>query len=428
FSSDRVRANHDRDDFRRVNGIVQTAGNLSAVPGAGVIGTTSYLSRYPSTATNLNRKRARFTLMLFLGSDIESLAPRDALDLENEQGVIPTYQDPQCTVCHDVMDPVAGLFTKRTNTGEYDINRAYEWTKTRQGVQRMVPAGFGNTRVNASAELPDAWLDRPLQWFAQQMVADARFPVQTARVALHGLTGIDGDSPRTVQLVNDLAADFVQSGYDFKALVKAIVTSEVFLARNLAASENPSAYEDVGTGRLMTPEELDRKLTAWLGDNYSWAGPATASGLRGLHYLPYGGIDSDEITSRTTSPTALIDGIQERVASQVACERVADDLYNDGPLFPDARAVDTPDTSAGRQAIRANIRYLHRYLLGEDLALTDPEVDTTYDLFVAARALNETAIPSGCRGGGGGTDTNRTVLPWMAVVTYLLSDYRFVYD
>jgi hypothetical protein len=428
FSSDGVRANHDRDDFRPVNRIVQTAGDQSVVPAAGVLGTNSYLKRYPTTSTNLNRKRARFTLMYFLGTDIEELAPRDALDLDNEVGVIPTYQDPQCTVCHDVMDPVAGLFTKWNNGGEYDIDIAYEWTKTRQGVQRMVPAGFGNTRVNASAQLPDNYLDRPLQWLGLRMSQDDRFAVQTSRKALQNLTGTKAESAQAVQFVNELKTAFIQSGYDFKALIKRIVTSDFFLARNLAATENPAAYADLGTGRLMTPEELDRRVTAWLGAGYRWAGPATGSGLRGMHYLPYGGIDSDEIISRPASATALIDGVQERIANQVACERVARDLANGGPLFPEADANDTPDTAAGRTAIRANIRHLHRYLLGEDLAANDPELATTYQLFVDARALNETSIPTQCRGGGGTTDTQRTVLPWMAVVTYLLGDYRFVYD
>lgn len=428
FSSDRVRANHDPDDFRRVNRIVQTSGNASVVPMAGILGTHAFLSRYPSTFTNLNRKRARYALMLFLGTDIEALAPRNALDLDNQVGAIPTYQDPQCTVCHDVMDPVAGLFTKRTNTGDYDINILYEWTRTRFGVQRMVPAGFGNTRVNASAQLPEAYLDRPLQWFAGRLVNDERFAVQTARVALHGLTGIAAESPRAVQFVNQLKSVFTGSNYNFKTLVKTIATSEFFLARRLAASESPVTYADVGPGRLVTPEELDRKISAWLGANYRWTGPATGSGLRGMHYLPYGGINGDEIVSRATSPTALIDGVQERIANQVACERVARDLNANGPLFPVAVASDTPDTAAGRDAIRENIRYLHRYLLGEDLTNADPEIESTYRLFLDARGLGESSIPAECRGGGSATDTHRTVLPWMAVVTYLLGDFHFVYD
>jgi hypothetical protein len=147
-----------------------------------------------------------------------------------------------------------------------------------------------------------------------------------------------------------------------------------------------------------------------------------------MHYLPYGGVDGDEIVSRTTSPTALIDGIQERIANQVACERVARDLYGSGPLFPAAEASDTPDSAAGRDAIRENIRFLHRYLLGEDLENADPEIEKTYRLFVDARSLGESSIPAECRGGGSGTDTHRTVLPWMSVVTYLLGDFYFVYD
>ena len=123
-----------------------------------------------------------------------------------------------------------------------------------------------------------------------------------------------------------------------------------------------------------------------------------------------------------------MDGIQERIANQVACERVADDLANTGPLFPIADDTNTPDTGPGEIAIRENIVHLHKYLAGEDFGVNSAEVDATYQLFVDVRALGETAIPSQCRGGGSSSDSNGTVLPWMAVVTYLLSDYQFLYE
>ena len=185
---------------------------------------------------------------------------------------------------------------------------------------------------------------------------------------------------------------------------------------------------DVGAARMMTAEELDRKITAVTGGNYSWRGPNSNSGLRGRHYMLYGGIDADSVIVRTDEPNALIDGIQERIANQVACERVAADLYNGGTLFPFADENDIPDGGAGDDAIRANIQYLHKQLLGEDLALSDPEIGSTYQLFVDVRAQGETAIQSQCRGGGGSNDTNGTVIPWMAVVTYLLADYYFLYE
>ena len=423
FDSDGVQANHDPDDFRPVSSVVQQNGDQ--VPLAGVIATHSFLARYPSTNTNVNRKRARFVFDYFLGIDIEDLASRDGLDLENVIGAVPTYEDPQCTVCHEVMDPIAGLFTKRDNDGEFDRDNTYQHTRTTSGVPRMVPAGY---TLDPADVLPAGEEFQPLKWMAQRLAADDRFADKTVRTVLKGLTGIEATTPATIAFINDTKNRFIASNFDFKALVKDIVLSDYFRARNLDPAESPASYADIGSGRLLTPEELDRRIRSVAGDGYSWRGPNSNSGLGGRHHLLYGGIDSDEVTIRTTTATSLMDGIQERIANQVACERVADDLYNAGLLFPVADENDTPDNGAGESAIRDNIVHLHKYLLGEEYAANDPEVNATYQLFVDARALGNTSIPSQCRGGGGGTDGNGTVLPWMAVVTYLLSDYRFLYQ
>jgi len=421
FSATENMNNHDRDDFRPIQGLTQQNGD--SVPLAGVIGTHAFLARYPSTNTNVNRKRARFVFDYFLGIDIEGLAARDGLDLDNVIGNVPTYEDPQCTVCHDVMDPIAGLFTMRDNDGEYDDDNRYEYTRTTNGVPRMVPAGFSMDPADA---LPGANEFNPLVFLGAKLAADDRFADKTVRTVLKGLTGIDASSPGSIAFVNETKTRFVGSNYNFKALVKDIVMSDYFRATNLALTEAPADYPDVGSGRLLTPEELARKISAVTGGAYEWRGPNSNSGLNGRHYMLYGGIDSDEVIQRTTSPTALIDGIQERIANQVACDRVADDLYNDGLLFPN---VDETTVPAGGEAdIRQNMAFLHRHLLGEDLATDSAEIDATYQLFLDAQALGETAIPNPCRSNGQANDGNQTVLPWMAVVTYLLSDYRFLYD
>lgn len=426
FDSDNVRANHDRDDFRPVNNIVQMDG--TPVPAAGVIGTHTFLARYVTTNTNVNRKRARYVFDYFLGMDIEDLAARDALDLDNVAGDVPTYEDPQCTVCHNVMDPVAGLFTNRDNDGEYDENNTFQHTRNVNGVPRMVPAGY---TMDPADVLPSGQEDTALAWLGSRIAMDDRFADNTVRVVLKGLTGVEATTPATIAFVNQVKTRFIAANYDFKLVVKDVITSDYFLARNLAAGEDPNAYADIGSGRMITPEELDRKVTSVIGSAYQWRGPNSNSGLTGRHYLLYGGIDSDEVINRTTEPTALIDGIQERIANQASCQRVAEDLYSNrtGTLFPFAVETDVPDGGgAGETAIRANIQFLHRQLLGEDLPLTDPEIAITYQLFVDVRGEGETAIPSQCRGGGGATDDNGTVLPWMAVVTYLLTDYRFVHE
>jgi len=425
FSSDNNQANHDADDFRPVSSLVQQGGD--SVPLAGIIGTHAFLARYPSTNTNVNRKRARFVFDYFLGVDIEGLAARDGLDLDNVIGVVPTYEDPQCTVCHVVMDPIAGLFTKRDNDGEYDIDNNYRHNQTTSGVPRMVPAGYS---INPADVLPTADEDEPLKWMVQRLAADDRFADRTVRTVLSGLTSIEATTPATTSFINDTKTRFVASNFDFKALVKDIMLSDFYRARNIDVAENPNNYVDVGAGRLLTPEELDRRIRSVTGGSYDWRGPNSNSGLGGRHYMLYGGIDSDEVTNRTTEPTSLMDGIQERIANQVACERVASDLYgtSQDELFPIADENDTPANQAGEDAIRQNLVYLHRRLLGEDWGVNDAEINASYQLFIDVRAVGDTAIPSQCRGGGPSTDSNGTVLPWMAVVTYLLTDYNFLYE
>ena len=95
-------------------------GTLSTdYPHAGILNTTMFLRRYPTTATNRNRARSRWTYYHFLGLDIERSASRttdpDALADTNN----PTMFNPACTVCHRVMDPVAGAFQNYGDDGFY---------------------------------------------------------------------------------------------------------------------------------------------------------------------------------------------------------------------------------------------------------------------------------------------------------------------
>ena len=91
-------------------------------PHAGVLNSKVFMQRYPTTATNRNRARSRWTYYHFLGLDVEKSASRttdpDALvDKHN-----PTYNNPACTVCHSVLDPIAGLYQNYGNEGRYRPN------------------------------------------------------------------------------------------------------------------------------------------------------------------------------------------------------------------------------------------------------------------------------------------------------------------
>ena len=92
---------------------------ITNYPHAGILNTTAFLRRYPTTATNRNRARSRWTYYHFLGHDIEKSASRttdpDALADTNN----PTLRNPACTVCHRVLDPVAGAFQNYGDEGSY---------------------------------------------------------------------------------------------------------------------------------------------------------------------------------------------------------------------------------------------------------------------------------------------------------------------
>ena len=99
---------------------VSNPGNLATdYPHAGILNTTVFLKRYPTTATNRNRARSRWTYYHFLGLDVEKSASRttDPVALADRNN--PTLDNPACTVCHQVLDPVAGAFQNYDDVGYY---------------------------------------------------------------------------------------------------------------------------------------------------------------------------------------------------------------------------------------------------------------------------------------------------------------------
>ena len=95
---------------------------ITNYPHAGILNTLAFLRRYPTTATNRNRARARWTYYHFLGLDVEKSASRTTdpgalADTNN-----PTMRNPNCTVCHSRLDPVAGAFQNYDEAGDYKSN------------------------------------------------------------------------------------------------------------------------------------------------------------------------------------------------------------------------------------------------------------------------------------------------------------------
>jgi len=253
---------------------------------------------------------------------------------------------------------------------------------------------------------------------------------------------------------------FIEDDYNLKTVIKEVVRSPYFRAYNLdqRGVERVDELDAVGVGRLLTPEQLDRKIEAVLG--FPWrARPDSTDYLLGDYRIFYGGIDSTDVTERIEQPNGIIANIGLRMATEMACVSVARDFTFEPAerlLFPLVEPTFQPEDVNGFEvqqavdAIRRNIQYLFEHVLGETVSLNDPELDRAYELFYEtwqegveglADGSYDTWLPWQCQARDEywsgeelpdeeriTNDPDYTIRAWMAVITYLLSDYRFLYQ
>jgi hypothetical protein len=179
--------------------------------------------------------------------------------------------------------------------------------------------------------------------------------------------------------------------------------------------------------------------------------------------LLYGGIDSNDVVKRSTDPNGVMANISERMSIEMACMAVPRDFWKPADqrrLFKIIEPTFAPKDANGYDVgpavdkIKAQIQQLHQYILGENLDIGDPEIERTYQLFVDtwSEGQQRMALPDGDPNKAGTwidhcavetdwwnqtdlpddqkltDDPNYTIRAWMAVVTYLLSDYSFLYE
>ena len=120
-------------------------------PHAGILNTHAFLKRYPSTATNRNRARSRWTYYHFLGLDVEKSASRTTDPVALADTNNPTMHNPACTVCHSVLDPVAGAFQNYGDTG---------WYKDQWGGMDSLDQDYKEGSVEALAIQAESWAER----------------------------------------------------------------------------------------------------------------------------------------------------------------------------------------------------------------------------------------------------------------------------
>lgn len=438
------------------------AGRLPGQPLAGMLSTLPFLNRYPTTATNLNRLRSRTVYSIFLGTDILALSrPIDTSSTDDEN---PTLTNPNCTICHEILDPIAGAFANWNDTGAYRPN---DWHDD------MLPPGFNK------AVMPESEKSAGLQWLARQLIGDRRFALAMAHIALRSLTGrppltMPGDAtdPRFGPMLraykiqslalNTMADRLAETDFDYRELLLEVLMSPYFRAADSSplSPEERRVFADLGLSRLLSPEHLDRKIEAITG--YPWAESGQSPRfLLDPDYFPifYGGIDSDEIIERAAVPNGPSANVVERMSRQVACNVSARDFALEPEnrlLFPFVELDQIPVDAAGNEdapavaAVRKNLVHLFSRVLDEAHRSDNAEIDVAYELFTAAMLDGQRGVAAGEYGPspyrqctnatdfwtGEPTpsdqifdeDRDFTLRAWTTVLAYLLSDIHFIYE
>jgi hypothetical protein len=325
-------------------------------PHAGLLSMFQYLRRYPTTVTNRNRLRARMYYRHFLGVDVMALAPRvtDAAAVA-KKFTNPTLQAPDCVVCHKTIDPVAGLFQDYFNEEGHFGPRKEGWFTDM----------FGPGREGQSMAKEDKW--RALQWLGQETARDPRFAIAMVEHVYYFLFGrkvlvapLDIDDPlftprRRAYMeqrreIHAIADRFTASKFNLKTVFKAWAESPFYRVDGLAevarSPERKAELDDLGITRMLTPEQIERKVLAVFGQKW---GRLESEEYRIL----YGGIDSKAVTERMSDPSGAMGAIMRIMSNDVACRNVMLDFTRPAAerrLFPAIEADVVPDGTSETEA------------------------------------------------------------------------------
>lgn len=347
-------------------------------PHAGILNDPGFLARYPSTATNRNRARSRWTQYFFLDFDIEKSTARtnDPIALADKDN--PTMKNPNCTVCHQVMDPVAGAFQDYGDGGWYkdawggkdSLPDTYKWTEDslyQEGdtwYRDMRNPGFYGQNAPEGED--------SMQWLAKKIVADNRFATAAIKFWWPSVMGtkpvyapedtndFDFQSKASVYsqqslFIENLADDF-RSDMNLKDVLVEMLASPWFRANSMSEEQREiHASNKAGVGMLLSPERLDRKTKAIVGKSWGehypdWKNYQRFTELLDSYRLTYGGIDSNGVINRAEEMTSVMSQVAIAQSAEMACEVVLSDFVLEDDqrrLFKGLSKNDTPQSITG---------------------------------------------------------------------------------
>ncbi|HHO53280.1 MAG TPA: DUF1585 domain-containing protein [Deltaproteobacteria bacterium] len=397
-------------------------------PAAGLLSSSELYHRYPSNGSNFHRGRANVIASTFLCDDIgqRPIAVEDTPVATDVADVVEALShDPGCAGCHQALEPIASFLWGFKAVLPPKSMAAYEAIDCEvEGYdeQELLPpaAGFAEDlcyplrlyhpaeeRTWESLGLPaPALYGRPgerIDDLGRMITEDPRFAICTARRFAGYLLQAD---PETLDhaMVTELAESLVASGFDARALIHRIVTSDAFRAAQ--------------PRHVLRPEAYARSLEAltgfvWLGAHADGCDPETCWGtvdlansdLFGFRTLA-GGMDGIQRTAPTHVPTPSKHLVWVRLASEAADAVVDADLAEPDPSRRRLLRALGPDPA---HPIRSQLVALQLAILSEAVAPDDVQILRLEAVFAEAMARHG--------------DPARA---WKLVITALLTDPRGV--
>ncbi|RZA24044.1 MAG: DUF1588 domain-containing protein [Proteobacteria bacterium] len=424
----------------------------NGAPIVGVLSDIPFLVRYSTTPSNRNRLRARIIYKHFLGLDVLTLQGPQQPSTESASPIAnPTMNNPECAACHTLVDPIASSLQRHNELGRYDRNAKWE--------KDMFAAGFNGKTTPNDAE--------PLRWLADEMVKDPRFARSAVMFWFQALTGeaplrdpVPSDAYYRVSLAaklaqneffENLAQKFAANKFNTREMIKDILVSPYYSAVGIKADVTASEklmLESFDHANRRAPEETHQALAAvtgqfWLlpdrkaDDTYTTFKRWDDSYLMnaGQLLVTAGGVDSKTAIVRNNDMSSIASAISNFAAVSMPCQVVSKDFKIETAkrnLFPLVEINTVPDDGAGSTRIKQNIAYMHKRVLGEELAIDNPELIATYTLFVQLynnhKSAGDKTLNKSCQTQGITSDDNYTLHAWMGVLSYLLNDYDFIYQ
>ena len=326
--------------------------------------------------------------------------------------------NPNCTVCHALLDPVAGAFQNWERTGRYREGRLDTLTGTYKypddGVslyqegdlwyRDMRPPGLFGTAITER--------DKTLSVLADLIVAEDGFLSASVKFWWSAIFGkplilkpvVETDENYSAryeaylaqQQAIDVFSKSLEASMSAKDMLVAMLMSPWFSSEAASglASESAQSVVSLGNKQLLTPEQLARKTESLTGIN--WRGSIAQKAQRETEDGPIiketyetlgvllGGIDSGAVTERLVLFTPTMLSILMTHATEVSCVAVVKDFskkIGSRQLFNFVEESSDPNT----EDFRKQIRHLYSLLHGSDVDLFSDQVERMILLYSEAK-------------------------------------------